>query len=80
MSDTASISPELASFCPTHLIQLSELSQAEKETYFDLLIASDAHFHRNFETGEIYADVRILGPGVKIRAEEEVKKEHHGPR
>lgn len=59
--------PEQAPFNPTHLIYLDELDQNEKEIYYDLLIAADTNFHRNHETGEVMADMRILGPGVKIQ-------------
>jgi len=55
-----------APFSPTHVVVLSELSQAEKETYFDLLIAAEAQFHRDYEKNEVLADMRILGPGVRI--------------
>ena len=68
-----------APFSPTHVVVLSELSQAEKETYFDLLIAAEAQFHQDYENNTVLADMRILGPGVKIETPVEEKKED-GPR
>lgn len=72
--------PSDSAFAPTHLIQLSELPASEKEVYYDLLIAADAHFHRDYESGAVLADMRILGPGVKMPGTEEKKKEEEGPR
>ncbi|GMH80600.1 hypothetical protein TrST_g631 [Triparma strigata] len=74
------VGPGEAEFSPTHIVMLDELSQAEKETYYDLMIASNAQYHRDYEKGEVIADMRILGPGVKIQAEEEEKKRDEGPR
>mmetsp|Transcript_20126 Transcript_20126/g.42131 ORF Transcript_20126/g.42131 Transcript_20126/m.42131 type:complete len:483 (-) Transcript_20126:84-1532(-) len=68
-----------APFSPTHVVVMSELSQAEKETYFDLLIAAEAQFHQDHENNTVLADMRILGPGVKIEVPVEEKKED-GPR
>ncbi len=76
---TVDDNPAEAAFEPTHLIHLDELDQAEKETYYDLLIAADAHFHRDYETGDVLADMRILGPGVRIEAEAP-PKDDTGPR
>jgi len=49
------------------------------ETYFDLLIASDAHFHRDYTSGAVLADMRILGPGVTMPGASP-KKKQDGPR
>jgi len=70
--------PEQAPFEPTHLIYLNELDQNEKETYYDLLIAADANFHKNYETGDVMADMRILGPGVRISTTPPKKKKDDG--
>ena len=67
MSSLSQTQPELQPFTPTHLICLDELDATEKEMYYDLLISADVHMHRNTNgSGEIYADVRVLGPGVKL--------------
>ena len=42
-------SPREAEFSPTHLVVLDELSQTEKDHYFDLMIESNAQFHRDYE-------------------------------
>jgi hypothetical protein len=71
--------PDSAAFNPTHLIHLSELPASERENYFDLLIAADAHFHRDYESGDVLADMRILGPGVKMPSASPKQKDE-GPR
>jgi len=72
---------EASAFAPTHLIHLSELPPSERETYFDLLISADCHFHKDYETGSVLADMRILGPGVRMPREEEAGgRGEEGPR
>jgi len=78
MSDPASIDD--VPFKPTHLIRLQELSQSEKEQYYDMLIECDAKFHRDSKNKEVLADVRILGPGVGVSDDTDDEKKEEGAR